>query len=202
MSGRRPGRYRTGPGRPFVTLAAIVVALLVVGSLAVIIPIDDRSSNQADLNDAAVQVTPGAEVARLETAVATNPNDVDSMIVLAEVLANSGRVSSAISWFERAIEERPADATLRVAFAAALLRSGNYYDAEVQYRRAAELDATDPEPAYYLGRLYEQMPEPQADAAREWYERAIEIAPDSLIAEQARERLIAVETAPSPTATP
>jgi cytochrome c-type biogenesis protein CcmH/NrfG len=160
------------------------------------------NDEEAGRENPAVIITPGAEVARLETRVATDPSDVDSMIVLAEVLSNSGRISESVRWFERALEVRPDDVPLRVAFAQALQRNQSYFDAEVQYRRALEVDPEYQAAAFYLASLYEELPSPRTDDAVNWYQRCIDIDPDSVIAGQARDRLTALTGSGSPAASP
>jgi cytochrome c-type biogenesis protein CcmH len=179
----------------FAIVALIVVVFLLLSSLVILIPL---GSGGDDDDDAVILVTPGAEVARLETAIAENPDDIDSIVVLAEVLANSGRIAESIPWFERALERRPEDATLRLAFGRALQRAGNDFDAELQLTRAVELDPNNPAPAFYLGLFHESRQPPDLGQAREWYQRAADTNPDSVIAGQARDRLAAL----SPTATP
>lgn len=187
--------------RAFTLIAIAIIVLLLISSVLLLIPFGTGGGDDG-VDDDIVRVTPGAEVARLETAVATNPDDIDSMVVLAEVLANSGRISESFPWFERAIQQRPDDATLRIAFGRALQRAGNSFDAELQLKRSVELDTTSSAAPFYLGLFYESQEPPDPDSAREWYQRAIDAAPDSVIAGQARDRLAELDPAASPVSTP
>jgi tetratricopeptide (TPR) repeat protein len=188
--------------RPFVLLVVVIVIFLLASSLLILIPFGSGGGGDDTVDDDVVRVTPGAEVSKLETRIAADPNDIDAVMVLAEVLANSGRINESIPWFERAIETRPDDATLRLAFARTLQRSGSNFDAELQFRKTVELAPDDPSGAYYFGLFYEMSDPPQTDEAREWYQRAIDIDPDSVIAGQAKERLAALEPDASPAGTP
>jgi tetratricopeptide (TPR) repeat protein len=143
-----------------------------------------------------------AEIQRLQTAVAVNPDDLASTAVLATILSNQGRASEAIPLYERLIEADPNDGRTRLAFGIALFRSGNPFDAEIQLLKAHELTPDRPDAAYYLGQLYEGRENPDFDAAREWYQRAIDIAPDSLTAEQAGQRLAELDGSATPSAAP
>jgi cytochrome c-type biogenesis protein CcmH/NrfG len=195
-------RRRGAAGAGLTLLAIVVIACLAFGTIVAIIT--ERGDN-GDIagDDAAVRITPGAEVARLETVVANDPNDVDSMIVLAEVLANSGQVARSIPWYERAVAARPNDIAYRLAFGRALQRSGNQFDAELQLTRAFDLDNTSVEAAFYLGLLYEQWQPPRIDDARRWYQRSIDVDPDSVYARQARDQLAGIDaSSASPVATP
>ena len=154
-----------------------------MSGLIVLLPIGTSGDTTGDENRPPIEVTPGAEVARWQTAVAENPDDANRIVVLAEVLANSGRINESIVWFERAIELRPDDAQLRVAFGRALQRNGSTFDAELQLTRAFELDPENVSAAFYLASLYDGMGEARRAEAVDWYERTIEIDPESVIAE-------------------
>jgi cytochrome c-type biogenesis protein CcmH/NrfG len=169
-------------------MAVSVVLLLAFGTVGAIV-FGGGSGGDDDATDLEVRVTPGAEIARLETQVAEHPDDVDAMTVLADVLANSGRVAESIHWFEAAIAKQPDDAELRMAFGRALTRQGSVFDAELQFMRAAELDPINPRPALYLAQLYAAFPESRLEEARAWYQKAIDLDPESRVAEQAREEL-------------
>jgi cytochrome c-type biogenesis protein CcmH/NrfG len=198
----RRSRRASKSNLSFAILAIGVIMFLLLGSVIILIPFGGGSGDDDNVDDDVVRVTPGAEVSRMETSIAENPGDVDSMVVLAEVLANSGRISESIPWFERAVEQRPEDATLRLAFGRALQRAGNDYDAELQLKRAVDLAPDDPAPAFYLGLFYETAREPELDEAREWYQRSTDADPDSVIAGQARDRMAALDASASPTASP
>lgn len=196
----RRARGSTSSNRPLTIVAIVLIVFLLASSLLILIPFGGGGDDAID--DDVARVTPGAEVSRLETAVANDPDNVDTMIVLAEVLANSGRINESIPWFERAIAQQPDDATLRLAFGRALQRAGNDFDAELQLRRAVELDPTDPAAPFYLGLFYETRQPPETEKAKEWYQRAIESDPDSVIAGQARDRAAALDSSGTPTSTP
>ncbi len=196
---RRAGRPAS-TNRPFTLLAIVIIIFLLASSLLILIPFGSDGDDTID--DDVLRVTPGAEVSRLETVISDNPDDVDSIVVLAEVLANSGRIAESVPWFERAIQQRPDDATLRLAFGRALQRAGNDFDAELQLTKAVELEPSNPANSFYLGLFYETREPPMLDEARESYQRAIDADPESVIAGQARDRLAALEPAASPSGAP
>lgn len=187
MSRRAPRRHNRS-NVAFAVLAIVVVLAMVGGTLAVLLPLGG-SSDGGTADQPVIQVTPGAEVARLETQVATNPEDADTVVVLADVLANSGRLSESYPWFEKAVSLRPADASLRLAFGRALLRGDQWFDAELQLTRANEIDPTSATAAFYLGQLAETRPGGDSAVARSWYQKAIDRDPASLVGQQARTRL-------------
>lgn len=198
---RKP-RNQQSPSIGFIVIAVVIVVVLVLGALAAILPIGGSDSDQA-IDQPEIQVTPGAEVAKLETQVAENPHDTDSVVILADVLANSGRVDESYVWFERAVEARPDDPDLRLAFGRALLRGERWFDAEIQLSRANELDDTSAMTAFYLGQLAENRPGGNLETARSWYQTTIDRDAQSFVAQQAKSRLDALNGSPvSPTASP
>jgi len=200
--GRRGRKRRTNLA--YAIMAIGIVMLLAVSSVAAVLVGRTSGGDSNDtVDDPPQQVTPGAEISRLETQVANDPDDVDSMVVLADVLEGSGDTSDAVRWMETAVAKRPDDAQLRQAFGRILQRQGSVFDAELQLKKAAELDPNDPQTAYYLGLLYESFAQPHLDDAQRWYQKAIDLDPESFAADQARQRL-ALLTPPtaSPAASP
>lgn len=181
--------------RGYMIFVVTMAAFLVVGSVALIV--GTALEGRQTATDDAIEDRPGEEIARLETAVAENPEDSNSIAVLANILANSGRVDESIVWYERAVQLSPENGDLRLAFGLALFQLGNDFDAEIQLRRARDLMSDSASPSFYLAQLYERRPTPDLDAAREHYEEAIDIAPDSLVGQQAQDRLEALESADS-----
>lgn len=195
-----PGRRGASLG--FTIFAIAMVAALVLGSLVVF---GGAIFGAGGDDDGAVD-TVQEETSRLETAVARDPEDAGAAAVLADIYANQGNMADAIPLYERATQLRPDDGNLRLSFGIALLRNGSVLDAQVQLQRAYDLLPDVAGPAYYLGQLHELNDPPDEEAAREWYERVIEIAPDSRLAEQAQERIDelsgAEPTEDEPTASP
>lgn len=197
--GGRSEPVRGKPSRLYIVFVAVMVGLLVVGSVALIA--GTAFDGGSDEPDTVIDTRPGEEVARLQTVVAEDPTDTESMAVLANILANSGRADEAIGWYGQAVEADPDDGDLRTAFGIALFQLGNDFDAAVQLRNAHALLPESATPPYYLGQISERGANPDLEEAREWYAQAVEIAPDSFVGQQAQERLNELDTA-SPTATP
>lgn len=139
------------------------------------------------------------EVQRLRTAVAEDPDDIDSAAVLANILANQGQIQESLSLYDRAVNARPEDYDLRLAFGIALYRAGHSFDAKVQLREAHELQPDSAAPAFYLGQVFENQESPDLNKAREWYETAMELEPDSMVGGQAEQRLNEISDLPTPT---
>lgn len=187
------------PSRGYVMFVVAMAGFLIVGSVALIV--GTALEGDSGGTDPEPDERPGEEIARLQTRIVEDPTDTDSMAVLANILANSGQLDEAVGWYEQAVRGNPENGDLRLAFGLALFQLGNDFDAEIQFRRAHELLPDSASPPYYLGQVNERGVNPDPEAAKEWYEIAIETAPDSLVGEQARERLDELES-PSPTQTP
>ena len=172
--------------------AIVMVGFLVLGTLVVFGgSIFDSSS--PDSPDSPVDET-RRQIEDLETRVANDPDNAVEAGVLANIYANEGRIAEALPLYERATFANPDDGNLRLAFGISLLRSGNDLDARVQLEKALELLPNSSGPPYYLGQLEERRDGPDLEVAREWYEKAIEVDPESLLATQATERLNELET--------
>ena len=164
-----------------------MVGFLVLGTLVVFGGSIFDSSSQ-DGEDSPVDET-RRQIEEIETRVARDPDNALDAGVLANIYANEGNLAEALPLYERATFGRPDDGNLRLAFGIALLRSGSTLDARVQLEKALELLPNSSGPPFYLGQLEERREEPDIDSAREWYERAIETDPESLLATQASARL-------------
>ncbi len=133
-----------------------------------------------------------------------NPNDADAMIILANLLANTGQGTEAIQWYEKAVKLRPNDLSLRVAFGTVLMQYNDYLDSELQFKKAHDLNPNDPQPLYLLGQLYEHEATPQPELAKQMYQAAATAQPDSVYANLAQDRIAALSGTPvaTPGATP
>ncbi|HVB65007.1 MAG TPA: hypothetical protein VNE17_09760 [Nitrolancea sp.] len=206
-SGRRPSsspRQKRGVLLPLVT--AIGIGTLLFGLLIVILPIggSGNNGNQSSNSSASVQVTPGAEEAQMRARLQKNPNDVDAMIILADLLANSGRGTESFQWYDKAVQQRPDDQSLRIAFGTVLMQYAYNLDAQIQFQKAHELNPKDPQPLYMLGQLYENETPPQIAQARTMYQQAEAADPGSVYSGLAKNRIAALDATPvaTPVATP
>ncbi|MEZ4523717.1 MAG: tetratricopeptide repeat protein [Thermomicrobiales bacterium] len=177
---------RTGTSKAFTIFAIIMVAFLIMSTLVLFggSILGPDNSDPADPTDEADR-----QMSELETRVSANPDDADAAAVLANIYANEGNLAQAIPLYEQATLARPDDGNLRLAFGIALLRSGSFLDARIQLEQALDLLPDSSGPAYYLGQLEQLKDDPDPEAAREWFELAIERDPESVLASQAQERI-------------
>lgn len=185
----------------FIALAMLVVCSLLVSAVA-FLPFDEIFGGDEDDPSQNI-VNPNDDIiAEMRQAVEENPDDVEAVLLLANVLGNSGKMDEAIPYYEQAIEMAPDDASARLAFARALADSDFQQDAELQFRRVLEMDPESQEAHYYLGELYMEWDPPREEEARDLFERAVAINPDSLIGELATNQLSSIAATPASLASP
>jgi tetratricopeptide (TPR) repeat protein len=135
-----------------------------------------------------------------EARLRDNPNDVNTMLVLANVLQNRGDYPAAISWYEKAISLQPENVEARLAFGQALFSYGQTFDAEAQYKKVLELDSRNARAEYYLGDLYNRSNPPRTEEAKIHYARASEFEPEGPWGRAARTALDRLNATPTPAA--
>jgi len=188
------GRYQV----IFVVMAGIMILSLGLGVIGPVVL--DAFDSASGGGGNATEVGESVEAAFRSTAEA-NPDDPQAAIALANFLANTGKLTDAIPWYEQAIKLAPDDAAIRLDFARSLSTGSMNGDAELQFQQAIELDPQDPQAHFYLGELYFNMdPQRTVDAIDE-YESTIELGPESFVAQRANERLVALGIA-TPVASP
>jgi tetratricopeptide (TPR) repeat protein len=142
---------------------------------------------------------PNADViASQEQIVGQNPGDVEQISLLANLLANTGRMDEATTWFERALTLAPDNHSIRLDYARSLQINGLLLEAETQFRTVIENDPDNLPANYYLAMLYLDWSPPRNEEAIILLERAIEINPESFLAEQAQLELDALLEDSSP----
>ncbi len=203
--GRRPPtRPRSRIGYLLPLLSAIGIGAILLGLLVVIIPPTIGGGSSNDNSSNTIQVTPGAEEAQMRARLKDNPNDVNAMVILASLLANNGQGTEAIQWYGKAVDIKPDDESLRVAFGSVLMQYNFYLDAEIQLQKANDVTPSDPQPMYLLGQLYENKSPSDPEMALQFYQQAASVAPDSVYAQLANDRIAAIKATPgaTPDATP
>lgn len=189
------GRYQA----IFVIMAAIMILSLGIGVIGPVV-IDAFGGSDNGSGGNRTEVDASVEEAFRSTAVA-NPDDPQAAAGLANYLANTGKLTDAIPWYEKSITLDPNDAALRLDFARSLAAGEMNSDAEFQFQKAIELAPDDPQAHYYLGELYFGMNPQRTVAAIDQYEQTIALGPGTFIAQRAEERLVALGVA-TPQASP
>lgn len=146
-------------------------------------------------NDAENYIDQQADIVmEQETVVAENPDDVNEIVLLANMLGNTGRHQEAVPWYEKAIGLAPDDHGIRLDFARMLSSADLIPDAEAQFRIVLDADPENQPAHYYLAQMYLSMDPPRSDEAIEHYQRAVEIDSSTFLAEMAQEQLDVLQT--------
>jgi cytochrome c-type biogenesis protein CcmH/NrfG len=203
QGGRASGRAVAPPPRPagnraraiFAILGLLVVFSLLFGLVAIgfngigrATPTQDPYARSASAN----------LIATYEAKLRDNPNDVNTMIILANILQNQSDFQGAIGWYEKAIALQPDNVEARLAFGKALGSYGQNFDAEAQYRKALEIDPKNAKAEFYLGDLNIRWNPPRPDEARVHYTRASELEPEGAWGRAARGVLDQLNATPTP----
>ena len=100
---------------------------------------------------------PGTAARHLETALEVHPDHVPSLVALALVRSEEGRLEEAARLLGKAIELEPRNAAARHDLAVVEARRGNLQAAIAEFRRAAELAPKECKVKYGLGSALEKM---------------------------------------------
>lgn len=182
----------------FVIMAGIMVISLGLGIIGPVVY--DAIDSSSDGGGNAIEIDAAVASSFRSTAEA-DPTDATAAAAYANYLANTGDMTNAIAWYEKAIALTPDDALLRLDFARSLASADMNGDAELQFQKSIDLAPENPEAHYYLGELYYGMNPQRVVAAIDQYEQTIALAPDSFIAQQAENRLVTLGVA-TPAASP
>jgi hypothetical protein len=109
----------------------------------------------------------------LKRAFTLDPDDLQTMLPLGFALLRRQEPDLAVSMLSRAVAIEPGNAVAHRCLGLACSSLGWYDAAEVQFRRAHELNAKDGENAFNLAVLLSTRQPPRLDEAREWYGRAL-----------------------------
>lgn len=183
----------------FVVLSLLITCAIIGGSVGSVI-VDGIGSDDPDPQEFNADAR-GSLVDELLQEVEANPQDASRMALLANVLANDGRIEEAITWYERSLELAPDDVQTRLSFAVSLASAGKAADAEIQYLRILQADPAQAEAHYYLGELYRAWTPSRIDEAMGHYRQVVVLVPGTFIAERAATALVAFGFA-SPVASP
>jgi tetratricopeptide (TPR) repeat protein len=99
----------------------------------------------------------------------------------------SGAIDLALEQFRRATKRAPWVATYWLNLGITLLDKDALNDAESALKRAIELDPQSQSAYFHLAQLYHKRGD--SVAVHESYQRTIELAPDTHLAQRSRERL-------------
>jgi tetratricopeptide (TPR) repeat protein len=95
--------------------------------------------------------------ASFEDELKIDPNHVQSLAYLGDIALKEDKPEEALTYLQKAVRQRK---DIRVAYldlGAALMQLKRYPEAQTALQRAIELDPTQPDAHFRLGRLYQAM---------------------------------------------
>ena len=122
----------------------------------------------------------------LEQAARANPNDVGLHHLWGDILLDARRFDEAIEAYRAAVAASPTAGHYN-KLGVGLLIASRPGDAEQVFLQAIKIDPNEAAPYYHLGTIYEQRGDERQ--AADWYRRYLNLAPDGLFAQQARDAL-------------
>jgi cytochrome c-type biogenesis protein CcmH/NrfG len=187
----------------FIAFAMLIVCSL-VGSALIYIPFDELFGFGDDGSNPAENIPDPNEdvIAEQRKVVEENPDDVEAVLLLANILGNSGHLDEAIEYYEKAVNLAPDDASVRLDFARALADGDLRQDAELQFHKVLELEPDNQAALYYLAELYMDWEPKRQDEAESLYQKAIDADPETFLASQAKDRLASIAPTPAAFASP
>lgn len=184
-------------------LVPLLVALLGVGVIVGVYFMggtpQGAASAPASTPTASAALLDEARASELAAQVAANPADHDALRELGRMYYSVGDYPQAAVWQQKLVDALPEDTDARLALGVALFNDGDLDGAEKHWTRAAELDPTQAEVFYNLGFLYLSMDPPDLNKVRTAWNRVVQIAPDSALAQTAASHLQRLES-PAPAA--
>lgn len=175
----------------FAIISSLVICAM-IGGVFVSLSFGDVFGDLfgGDASDRENYVDPNSDlIAEQQTVVAQDPDNLEELLLLANLLGNSNRLGDAIPLYEQALQMAPDDVSARVSFARALADGGMAADAELQFEQTLARDEGDQQAHYYLAELYLAEDPPRIDDALAHYRRAAEIDPSTLIGERSQTQI-------------
>lgn len=136
------------------------------------------SSHDASAGLIALDLAAGRRDDALQRAtrlVADSPNDVRSVLLLADVYGMSGDGARAEQTLRRALQMDPANPSISSMLGAVLMRQQRVGEAIAEFEQLMRLEPESVGAATLLGLLY--YSQGRADAAEKWWSRALQIDP-------------------------
>jgi tetratricopeptide (TPR) repeat protein len=123
----------------------------------------------------------------LNAAIQLLPERVEYKAILGSYYLDMGEFGQAQEMFESALAKSPKNVDALVGKGRAMWKNGDIVKAKMLLETTGKANPEDPRPAYFLGRIAEDLEQP--DEAAKLYNSAIKLAPNNLLARVALARL-------------
>ena len=127
------------------------------------------------------------EIQKLKDHLKTNPNDTDHWIQLGNLLFDLAQFEESLEPYKTALQQRPENNDVRTDYAVSLFNIGQPQEAIKELERVVQSDAKHVTALFNLGVIH--MHTSQIDQAKSYWNRLIEISPNSEMAKKAKQSL-------------
>lgn len=128
-------------------------------------------------------------VAELQSLLDESPEDVAALRELATLHNDAGLWDEAAGYHEQVLGLEPTDVDTLLALGVIRFNLGDLDAAEESWLAASDVDPTLPEPYFNLGFIHLSREPADKDRARAMWEKLIEVAPDSSLAQTAQSHI-------------
>lgn len=116
-----------------------------------------------------------------------NPNDLNHLVQLGNLLYDKGDFKSAIEPYEKALALDPANTNVRNDYAVCFFNTGNAERAIAELNRILDADPRNITATFNLGVIHSNIG--KTDKAKNYFSKTIELQPNSEFAQKARSML-------------
>lgn len=191
------------PWRPLALGVAVgIIALAAIIVVRDMLPSGGESA-APDVSQQAGEFVPldKQRVAELMAQVQADPDNRDALFELGESFFLAGEWQSAIDWFTKFLTLEPANVHAKTDVGTANFNLGNYEEAKASWLSAMEIDPNDPQLHYNMGFFYANVEPVDLNAAMAEWQKVVELAPGTKLAETAQVHLKGLaEATPAPSA--
>lgn len=184
---RRVGRLNRAQ-LAFSLLAVLTVCSLLAAAVGTVI-VDELTRPHKEDTFVLNESEPDEVEASLRRDAEEHPSDATAAAALANYLSNTGRLTEAIDWYERALRLDPGNMEIRLDFARALAEGDKRKDAELQFQKVLEAQPGNAQAHYDLAELYRYWAPPRIEDAVTQYRLTIQTGHGQLVAELAAKAL-------------
>ncbi|MDO5025963.1 MAG: tetratricopeptide repeat protein [Trueperella sp.] len=210
---RQPSADAGAPQPGLINKLTYVLVALLAAAIVIIVWQSGRGNpaatempaNHPDISELTADSVPELDtkrVAELEAVLADSADDVAALKDLGKVYFDALRYQDAAQYFGKAAELAPNDIEVHLMAGVTEFSLNNYDKAENYWQRATEIDPNKAEPWYNLGFIYlmrEPIDNAKLDSA---WDKVVELAPGSDMAQTVRDYRAEHREAPSPASEP
>jgi len=125
-----------------------------------------------------------SEINRLEEHVNKNPDDLNSMLLLANMLQDAHFFERAIKYYRKYLSKRSDDVNARGDLGVCLFQLGRFDEAIAEMKKALEFDPKHQIILFNLGIVY--LSQGNVDEANKYFKKCIDVDPNTDLAQRAR----------------